>query len=696
MSSIILTKSASPPPQPAAGKSGFFMDSTGRPKYRDGDTGTVGDFTGPTGATGATGATGPTGPTGPAGLVWRGAWSAGTAYAVNDAVTYLGSSYRRTVAGTTPTNPASDSTNWELLASKGDTGATGATGATGPTGPAAFSFTTINTTTGGPVLADQASDTLSIAAGAGVSVTGNDTTDTITIANTDPGSAAVLSIKQFFFFARDYGTLTDGTDTATVSAGQASTNTATIQAAIAAAKANGGGIVVIPQGTFHISSTLTIDASGVTLMGSGAYGNTDAAGVAQTGPGTSLFWNNTGTGATVAMIDAISPSGSTLPAVKRAGVVGITLQCAGNIGIGLRVRSIHWGLFSDLYIVNPSTQALVSECLVTGTTLGEAADVTKCVFDNIRVRLLESPATATGFYLDGASNANTSNSTFRNLAVSCQLQQLALDIRNTDSNRFYDVAINQSANGTVQPVRLRGGSASGLEARGNVFYYLAAGGSAAGTRGVYVEGTETAGVTFPALNNRAFGYSIENGEPMPTVGTGASFKTDLLGGTFNYRSRVALPGAISNVTETIVGQWFLPASMLQQGLFLPIQLLAQITAFTTTGTCTIRARIGTAGTIVGDTQVVTWGPSPNSVANGQLFSTGAGLLVLSSSGTTATVAAAGGFGFGITPFGPPSAAFTQATVNPTVGLFVTLTFQFNGGTQTLTTRAVSLGEPVQL
>lgn len=83
----------------------------------------------------AQGPTGPTGPTGPAGLVWKGTWSSATAYSVNDAVTYNGSSYRRKVAGTTATAPSSDATNWELISAKGDTGATGPTGATGATGP---------------------------------------------------------------------------------------------------------------------------------------------------------------------------------------------------------------------------------------------------------------------------------------------------------------------------------------------------------------------------------------------------------------------------------------------------------------------------------------------------------------------------------------------------------------------------------
>ena len=92
--------------------------------------------TGATGAAGAPGATGATGATGARGLTWRGVWVGATAYAVDDAVTYLGSSYRRLVAGTTAGTPLADATNWEALAVKGDTGATGATGATGSTGSA--------------------------------------------------------------------------------------------------------------------------------------------------------------------------------------------------------------------------------------------------------------------------------------------------------------------------------------------------------------------------------------------------------------------------------------------------------------------------------------------------------------------------------------------------------------------------------
>ncbi len=75
------------------------------------------------GATGAPGAKGDPGP-------WRGAWSAATAYAIGDSVSYydgtVTASYRRKVAGTTAGNPKTDTTNWEIIASGGSVGAPGA------------------------------------------------------------------------------------------------------------------------------------------------------------------------------------------------------------------------------------------------------------------------------------------------------------------------------------------------------------------------------------------------------------------------------------------------------------------------------------------------------------------------------------------------------------------------------------------
>lgn len=63
------------------------------------------------------------------GLNWQGAWSAGT-YVLDDAVENDGSAWVCIAASTTE-EPSAIATDWDLLASKGDTGATGSQGSQG-------------------------------------------------------------------------------------------------------------------------------------------------------------------------------------------------------------------------------------------------------------------------------------------------------------------------------------------------------------------------------------------------------------------------------------------------------------------------------------------------------------------------------------------------------------------------------------
>lgn len=87
-----------------------------------GDTGAQGIQ----GIQGIQGVKGDTGATGPAWLVWRNAWAASTAYAVNDGVQYLGSTYRCNTAHTSAAT--FDAAKFDLVAAKGDTGPAGSYG----------------------------------------------------------------------------------------------------------------------------------------------------------------------------------------------------------------------------------------------------------------------------------------------------------------------------------------------------------------------------------------------------------------------------------------------------------------------------------------------------------------------------------------------------------------------------------------
>jgi len=90
-----------------------------------------------TGAQGLQGLTGPTGAQGPAGtgFTFTGAWNPSTQYAVNDVVTYNGSTYNAILAGQNE-EPDQNPADWTLMAQAGAAGAAGPAGPSGAQGPA--------------------------------------------------------------------------------------------------------------------------------------------------------------------------------------------------------------------------------------------------------------------------------------------------------------------------------------------------------------------------------------------------------------------------------------------------------------------------------------------------------------------------------------------------------------------------------
>ncbi len=90
---------------------------------------------GPQGIPGVAGAAGPIGPTGIPGLAYRGVYSSGTSYSVNDAVTYGGTTYISLVASNLGNEPALDGLAWSVFAAAGAAGAQGPAGVAGPQGP---------------------------------------------------------------------------------------------------------------------------------------------------------------------------------------------------------------------------------------------------------------------------------------------------------------------------------------------------------------------------------------------------------------------------------------------------------------------------------------------------------------------------------------------------------------------------------
>ena len=109
------------------------------PQGPQGNTGPTGPQ-GPTGNTGQQGPQGVIGPQGPPGSAgtgfnFRGPFDNSASYAINDVVTYNGSSYVATVASQGGSTPDVNTADWSLMAQQGAAGPAGAPGSAGPTGP---------------------------------------------------------------------------------------------------------------------------------------------------------------------------------------------------------------------------------------------------------------------------------------------------------------------------------------------------------------------------------------------------------------------------------------------------------------------------------------------------------------------------------------------------------------------------------
>jgi hypothetical protein len=95
-----------------------------------GPTGVVG----PQGVPGAVGATGATGPQGPAVANYLGSYQSSANYALNDAVSWQGSTYVSLIAGNHGNTPSQSAAQWAVLAAQGIAGTAGATGPSGAIG----------------------------------------------------------------------------------------------------------------------------------------------------------------------------------------------------------------------------------------------------------------------------------------------------------------------------------------------------------------------------------------------------------------------------------------------------------------------------------------------------------------------------------------------------------------------------------
>jgi hypothetical protein len=296
-------------------------------------------------------------------------------------------------------------------------------------------------------------------------------------------------------------------------------DTAAIQAAIDYVEMLNGGIVNIPQGTFKITSTITVNsAKTVELIGQGGDANHND-GADQDTP-TRLSWHGAAGGTMVHFTSPSGPAGTTKQ--NGSSFKDIRLDCRLIGGIGLLVTSVTNGTFSRVYVSNPTIAGLKTTTLGT-SALPEDIGTQRCVFDRITVRAFDGVASrpAHGIWVTShnpaiLSTANTSLNVFSQ----CDMVLWGgvggghgMFFEDGDNNTVVNLRVFRS-NTNSAAVALVGNAACDA----NHFWNLSAGGA----NSVTIRGTAS-GFAINPVKNSFWVVDVGNGTQYPTADTGVVF-----------------------------------------------------------------------------------------------------------------------------------------------------------------------------
>lgn len=297
----------------------------------------------------------------------------------------------------------------------------------------------------------------------------------------------------------DYGAVGDGT----------TDDLAAIDAAIAAAKAVGGGTIFFPPGTYAISGEIVVDASNILLLGCGS----DSSHIQSPLLGqstTTLKWIGAAAGR---MMKFTSPEGAANQKQTGGGCKGMSFD--SNIGsgtpadFGLLVESWQTGFFSNLYF-NEFDGVCLDVNVVT--TLGDATSTQRCIFEQIMTRSA-AQANGIGVRLGGSSAGNPSFNHFRLIDVRHE-NGTGFECGNSDNNLFENIRIFRGGVGTGTGLVLKAGAADVQTCRANYFVSLNA-----TDGGILAEGTPSN--TVASYDNHILFYDKDNAGPDPVIETGA-------------------------------------------------------------------------------------------------------------------------------------------------------------------------------
>ncbi len=295
-------------------------------------------------------------------------------------------------------------------------------------------------------------------------------------------------------------------------------DTVPIQSAIGAATSAGGGVVILPVGTYKVTSTLTVNQSNVRLVGRGAGGiHTNVA----EDPATRINWN----GGAAPCVTFTCVAGTKISAGN--GMSGISIYNQTNGTIGLNVDTAQSGFYEGLVIENFTTHQLA---MVATVVTPDGSGNQQNIFQRINLAASPSVSTSDCLYLSGSSHNTYTTFVYSHAAGN------GVTVNASDFNTFINFRGARAAGALGHGVELTGNGSS----ISNLFIGLSAG---AGGFTAHV------GTSATLLNYD----SGDNGWPNPIIDPGANvFWVSDNGGMNSFR-----PTGFTFYANTDVGNGFL-------------------------------------------------------------------------------------------------------------------------------------------
>jgi hypothetical protein len=306
-------------------------------------------------------------------------------------------------------------------------------------------------------------------------------------------------------------------------------DTAAFNAAVAYVSSLGGGTILVPAGTYVISSTITVSTSHIVFHGEGFDTYHD---VGSSVHPTMLLWSG---GAADAIIRFAPVIGASNKALTSCGVVDLAILGDNLVQNCVHASSVRGGVFR-FYGGSSVGYVLSIDCV---SQLGEPVD---SQYNIIELWCRQFSSGGGGLSLSGSTDpTQNGNASFNQVRLlDAQISTgTGIFFGNSDTN-FIDQA--RIIGVTTGMAYIFGGSAvsSARTARGNFIRLI----SSQGASKAY--GTTT--YTYPSHDNYV-GLDTGNGTPQPTIETGASCWFGSSGGHTRYKpahARMTLGDSTTN------------------------------------------------------------------------------------------------------------------------------------------------------